>query len=43
MPDNVTTLRLQLVAHGYAPIPLFGKEPPVYGKNNQRKGLSNWQ
>ena len=43
MPDDVTTLRLQLVAHGYAPIPLFGKEPPVYGKNNQRKGLSNWQ
>ena len=43
MPDDVTALRLQLVAHGYVPIPLFGKEPPVYGKNNQRKGFSNWQ
>jgi hypothetical protein len=28
---------------GYLPIPLFGKEPPVYGKNNDRKGFSDWQ
>src|SRR5262249_12550793 len=23
-------------------IPLYGKEPPIYGKNNQRKGLPGW-
>ena len=28
---------------GYSPIPLYGKEPPVYGKNNPRKGLAGWQ
>jgi hypothetical protein len=37
------TLRHQLRAAGFCPIPLFGKEPPVYGKNNRRKGLSGWQ
>jgi hypothetical protein len=41
-PD-VRALRLQLCAAGFCPIPLFGKEPPVYGKNNKRKGLSGWQ
>src|SRR5262245_55923648 len=40
---NVTARRLQLVQAGYAPIPLFGKEPPAYGKNNKRKGLKAWQ
>ena len=28
---------------GYSPIPLYGKTPPVYGKNNKRKGLDGWQ
>jgi Family of unknown function (DUF5906)/Bifunctional DNA primase/polymerase, N-terminal len=41
--DEVTALRLRLLELGYSPIPLFGKEPPIYGKNNQRKGLGNWQ
>jgi AAA domain/Bifunctional DNA primase/polymerase, N-terminal/IclR helix-turn-helix domain len=41
--DEVTVLRLRLLELGYSPIPLFGKEPPIYGKNNQRKGLGNWQ
>jgi DNA-binding transcriptional ArsR family regulator len=37
-----TELRLQLLRLGYLPLPLYGKEPPAYGKNNKRKGLSNW-
>jgi Bifunctional DNA primase/polymerase, N-terminal len=40
---NVQERRRQLVAAGYTPLPLFGKEPPAYGKNNRRKGLSGWQ
>jgi hypothetical protein len=35
--------RLQLVRAGFVPVPLFGKEPPAYGKNNQRKGFGGWQ
>jgi Protein of unknown function (DUF3987)/Bifunctional DNA primase/polymerase, N-terminal len=35
--------RRKLMASGYSPIPLYGKEPPVYGKNNKRKGLARWQ
>jgi hypothetical protein len=38
-----TEIRLALIAGDYVPLPLFGKEPPVYGKNNQRKGLSDWE
>jgi hypothetical protein len=38
-----TELRHQLRAAGYCPIPLFGKEPPAYGKNNSKRGLSGWQ
>jgi hypothetical protein len=40
---NVTARRLQLIEAGYCPIPLFGKVPPTYGKNNTRKGLTGWQ
>src|SRR6516164_6566835 len=36
-------LRLQLLQAGYCPIPLYGKEPPRYGKNNPKKGLAGWQ
>jgi len=36
-------LRHRLRATGYCPIPLYGKEPPAYGKNNKRKGLPRWQ
>ena len=35
--------RHQLRNAGYSPIPLYGKEPPVYGKNNTKKGLGAWQ
>jgi hypothetical protein len=38
-----TELRHALRAAGYCPIPLFGKEPPVYRTNNKRAGLSGWQ
>src|SRR5262249_10625158 len=40
---NAHTVRLQLLQAGYCPIPLFGKAPPQYGKNNARKGLTGWQ
>src|SRR5262249_27964325 len=35
--------RHRLRETGYCPIPLYGKEPPIYGKNNNRKGLRQWQ
>jgi hypothetical protein len=41
--SDTQTLRHQLRAAGFCPIPLYGKEPPAYGKNNKRKGLSGWQ
>ena len=43
MAEDVTSVRRQLRASGFAPIPLFGKAPPIYGKNNNRKGLRAWQ
>jgi hypothetical protein len=37
-------LRLQLLQAGYLGLlPLFGKSPPQFGKNNSKKGLANWQ
>jgi Bifunctional DNA primase/polymerase, N-terminal len=42
-PTEVLALRHKLRAAGYSPIPLYGKTPPVYGKNNKRKGLDGWQ
>ena len=41
--QEVLALRVTLLRAGYAPIPLFGKVPPAYGKNNARKGLGRWQ
>jgi hypothetical protein len=38
-----TALRLELKARGYSPIPLYGKEPPIYGVNNAHGGLAGWQ
>src|SRR5215471_2972178 len=35
--------RQQLRDASYIPIPLFGKSPPQYGKNNNRKGFAGWQ
>jgi hypothetical protein len=40
---NTTALRLRLVLAGYTPVPLYGKAPPIYGKNNKRKGLADWE
>jgi AAA domain-containing protein/bifunctional DNA primase/polymerase-like protein len=40
---DVLTVRMALCSNGYTPVPLFGKEPPIYGKNNPRKGLDRWQ
>jgi hypothetical protein len=41
--EEVTALRFRLLAAGFTPIPLYGKEPPIYGKNNKRKGFPGWQ
>jgi hypothetical protein len=41
--SDTSTLRHQLRAAGFCPIPLFGKLPPVFGKNNPRKGLAGWE
>src|SRR5262245_47193948 len=43
MTTDVLTLRLALCAHGYTPVPLFGKAPPAFGKNNKRGGMKDWQ
>jgi hypothetical protein len=40
---DAQALRHQLRDAGYCPIPLYGKEPPIYGKNNKRGGLKAWQ
>jgi hypothetical protein len=40
---DAQALRHQLRNAGYAPIPLYGKEPPRYGKNNSKKGLRQWE
>jgi hypothetical protein len=42
-PPGPTQLRHKLRAAGFAPLPLFGKEPPIYGRNNKNKGLGGWQ
>jgi hypothetical protein len=43
MTTSQTALRLQLKAAGFSPLPLYGKEPPAYGKNNKHGGLAGWQ
>ena len=40
---DTLALRHQLRAAGYCPIPLYGKVPPAYGRNNATKGLVGWQ
>src|SRR5262245_11858573 len=40
---NALALRRLLLAAGYCPIPLYGKVPPAYGRNNSTKGLAGWQ
>jgi hypothetical protein len=41
-PPTPTAQRLKLISAGFSPLPLYGKEPPIYGKNNSTKGLANW-
>jgi hypothetical protein len=41
--QDITALRFTLSVNGYTPLPLFGKEPPIFGKNNKVKGFSDWQ
>jgi hypothetical protein len=43
MTTPQTALRLHLKAAGFSPLPLYGKEPPAYGKNNKYGGLTGWQ
>jgi hypothetical protein len=40
---DVRERRHQLVVAGFCPLPLFGKEPPVKGKHNAKRGLGGWQ
>ena len=40
---DATALRRALAAAGYCPLPLYGKVPPAYGKNNPHSGLAGWQ
>ena len=40
--DAITRRRCQLRQRAYDPLPLYGKEPPQYGKNNDRGGLAGW-
>jgi hypothetical protein len=42
-PQAVVALRRALVAAGFTPLPLFGKAPPVFGKNGAKRGLGGWQ
>jgi hypothetical protein len=39
---NAHALRLRLLRAGFSVIPLFGKAPPQYGKNNPKRGLTGW-
>jgi hypothetical protein len=41
--DDATACRLAIIHNGYTPIPLFGKAPPQFGKNNAQRGLAGWQ
>jgi hypothetical protein len=40
---DAQALRHQLRNAGYCPIPLYGKQPPIYGKNNKTKGMKRWE
>jgi hypothetical protein len=41
--DDATAVRIALTHRGYTCLPLFHKEPPIFGRNNDRKGLAGWQ
>jgi hypothetical protein len=40
---NANALRHALNDAGFTCVPLFGKQPPEYGKNNSKRGLKGWQ
>jgi len=42
-PLDAPALRRALVAADFTPLPLYGKAPPVFGKNGAKKGLGGWQ
>jgi hypothetical protein len=41
--NDATACRLALIHNGYTPLCLYGKQPPQFGRNNARRGLSGWQ
>src|SRR6516165_3797007 len=41
--NDATACRLALNHHGFTALPLYGKEPPQFGKHNARRGLAGWQ
>ena len=41
--EDINAVRLRLVRVGFTPLPLYGKEPPIYGKNNSKRGFGDWQ
>ena len=41
--NEVTELRYRLRDVGFDLVPLYGKEPPVYGRNNKYGSLTGWQ
>jgi RecA-family ATPase len=43
MTAALIELRHRLLRGDYTPLPLYGKVPPAYGKNNPRGGLGQWQ
>jgi RecA-family ATPase len=40
---DTIALRLLLAEAGFTPLPIYGKAPPTFGKNNAHKGLVGWQ
>ena len=41
--QEVLIVRLMLLRAGYTPLPLYGEEPPIYGKNHTHGGPGGWQ
>jgi hypothetical protein len=39
---QATALRLRLLGNSFVPLPLYGKEPPIRGRNNSRGSLCGW-
>ena len=43
LPPEIHDRRQTIRDNGYTPLPLYEKEPPIYGKNNKTKGFPGWQ